>query len=394
MTGDGSPDEIEFLNLVVSRIKAQLDRELVDKNSKLVVQALNENFSTYHNGAIGRIADQIDSVIGNVSTAQNDLRIAAGDLQAITTAPITNRSRPPVLARPTDAELQNAIAQKRSLLGQGLTEYHPQVVEVQDQIERYVAARAAKPGSGSKTDSAYVGNTFQTKPNGNSTVVTNKFFTPQGSTPTMTDLPALETSSDDLIADFTAPISRIVNDIEMIDLTPATRELTNLRETLQNTEPVEVVAQRLGDQAIEQLHYSPPIALSNLDMAKRSIPIGGSPTTMQFALLFLFAGVFGALVSWNYDPQLKCRPFRSVDQLQRKLSLPVIGVLRGRNAESSRPFQKVAFFRIVQICEWTLLALAVLLILAALVNSEVAAAFIENPFHGIKKTIWLVSPKH
>ena len=179
----------------------------------------------------------------------------------------------------------------------------------------------------------------------------------------------------------------------MVDLSTSKRTLSRVQDSLDQENGMELLVERFRKRALEQLEYDSPVALADLSLAKRSSPMGGAPTPSQFLCLFLLAGAFGTIVASNYDPTVRVRPFRSIDQLQRKLNLPVVGVLRNASAVTHRPFNKILASRTIQICEWTLLALAILLIIAALANSELALAFIENPFHGITETIWLISPK-
>jgi len=215
--------------------------------------------------------------------------------------------------------------------------------------------------------------------------VPNKFFNTRSKA-------KLEPSQEGGNTEFAASVSQIIDAIEMIDLTTSRRTLAGVQDSIEQENAIDVMVKRLNERAVNELEYQSPVSLADLELAKRSSPVGGAPTTTQFLCLFLLAGGFGSIVASNYDPSIRKRPFRSVDQLQRTLNVPVVGVLRNASTVTHRPFNKLFASRAIQFCEWTLLALAILLIIAALANSELAIAFIENPFHGITETIWLITP--
>ena len=183
-----------------------------------------------------------------------------------------------------------------------------------------------------------------------------------------------------------------MDDIKLIDLAGPRNILAELQNTLTDDSAHQEIADRLGRRAIGELQFDTPISLTGIDTAKRSSPLQRAHNMTQFLWMLGLAGIFGSALAFNFDPACKIRRFRSVEQVSRKLNLPVVGVLKSRRGDTrSKPFNKVFTAQIVRLCEWTLLGLAVLLILAALVNSQVAAAFIENPFHGVTKTFWLMS---
>ena len=388
MIGEGSTDEIEFLNLLVSRINNQLDRQLSLDGDVQVVEKLSSDLDRFHTGRLEQLSGQLADIMVSLNTAENDIKIVTSDLQSLQDDPAMLQTQyastgaPAIHGRPENTALQALYRKKQMLLEKpGMTEYHPEVTSLQREIETVKGDLA--------TVRTPVG---QTPSSGSGTrVVKNPFVTV--SAPASEEmLGSIDLNAEPAGQKFFAPIKDIIEGIELVDLSPARTGLVDVQDTIQNFEASGQIVSRLNKRAISDLQAESPIALSGFEMASRGTPIGGSPGIPQFLLLFMTAGIFGSLVMLNYDPAIRKTPFRSVDQLQRKLSVPVIGVLRNQSLETPRPFNKRAAARLLQICEWTLLALAVLLIIAALANSEVAAAFIENPFHGLTKTIWLMSP--
>jgi hypothetical protein len=376
LVGEGSADEVEFINMVVARINRQLDLQLAQANNQQVVKSLARDFGEFHDSRLAQLSARLSDVIDQLTTNLNDVRIVSRNLENLSPAGSSSQN---VFGRPQTAELEMLKAERQQLLDQqGLTEYHPQVMAIQQQIERLMV-------TGESTNTSATGVPGSMVSVGSGQIVTNRFTANPAS-------PGASRETGQQV--FTASVNQIVEEIRMIDLAGTRKSLAAVQETLDNPGGTDIVVQRLNQRAIEELDYQSPVSLADFQLARRSSPIGGSPTTSQFFGLLLLAGMFGSVVALNYDPALRKRPFRSVEQLQRKLQVPVIGVLRNRASQAQRPFHKLMAARTVQLCEWTLLGLAVLLILAALANSEVAAAFIENPFYGITETIWLISPNH
>lgn len=376
LIGEGTEDEIEFINTIVSRINNHLDKQLSRKNDTQAVKQLSNDLERFHDGRLRQVSSQISGVMDSLTTVENDIRIVASDLQDFSSMPVSHR--PGVLGRPVTESLEALYAEKKRLLDHpGMTEYHPEVARVQQKIEGLINGSPAGNQSTATNNSSLAASS-------DVRVVKNPFASS----------PKIDLEAEPEDNNFFAPMGDILDSIELIDLSPTRQALQDVQQAIDNLEGTEEVVSRLNDRALKDLHADSPVSLSGFDMARRSKPIGGNPTLTQFLFLMVLAGMFGAVVTLNYDPVLRRTPFRSVEQLQRKLSLPVIGVLRNRVSEAPHPFHKRAATRVVRLCEWTLLALAVLLILAALANSDVAAAFIENPFHGITQTIWLMSPNH
>lgn len=392
LVGDGTEDEIEFVNAIVGRINSQLNFKVTRDNREGVIQELTGQFREFHDERMRQISGQLETVIGQLATSSNDLKIAQSDLQTITVPAGTGNN---IMARPTKDRLQTLQSEKARLIREnGFNEYHPRIAAIRKEIESLsnspeeLAAPTDRSSSFKTAQEMASDNTsFSVNPNG-SAVVKNQFA---GSVQE-NGVPSVNASAKSTI--LAAPIKDIAKSIELIDLERSRQVLADTQESLDDTAAVDLMVDRLGERAVDGLQVRSPINLADFELARRSIPIGGAPTTNQFLILMLISGVFGTVVALNYDPAVKRRPFKSVEQLQRRLNMPVIGVLRNRVTETRFPLNKLLAHKSLRICEWTLLALGVLLILAALANSEVAAAFIENPFHGITRTIWIISPAH
>ncbi len=379
MMGEGTDDEVEFINLVIARINNQLDFQLTRNNSANVVQALTDDFAEFHENRMLQLSGQLSEVVDQLSTAQNDIRIASSDLQTL----LGGVRQKVNFTRPTAQELQSLEQEKASLLAKPeYNEFHPEVAAIRMKIEALSPSNTEVTKDFSK---APTGNAVFSEPEGDTKFVPNKFFSTRSKT-------KLEPSQEGGNTAFAASVSQIIDAIEMIDLTTSRRTLAGVQDSIEQENAIDVMVKRLNERAVSELEYQSPVSLADLELAKRSSPVGGAPTTTQFLCLFLLAGGFGSIVASNYDPSIRKRPFRSVDQLQRTLNVPVVGVLRNASTVTHRPFNKLFASRAIQFCEWTLLALAILLIIAALANSELAIAFIENPFHGITETIWLITP--
>lgn len=380
MVGEGTEDEIEFINLIISRINNHLERQLTRSNNSEVVLALTEDFVDFHETRIMQLSGQLTGVLAQLATVENDIRIVSSDLESL----LNGTPSKTTFARPTPQQLQQLEQKKESLLSQpGYNEFHPEVTAIRQQLEAF-DVRNRQPNQVPAKTAELSQSTDDTK------FVPNKFFKPaQGKVQAQN---AGQSNATEGL--FRAAMNQILDDIEMIDLTTSRRTLSSVQDSLDQENGMDLLVDRFRKRALRELEYESPVALADLSLAKRSSPMGGAPTPSQFLCLFLFAGAFGTIVASNYDSSVRIRPFRSVDQLQRKLNLPVVGVLRNASAVTHRPLNKILASRMIQICEWTLLALAILLIIAALANSELAVAFIENPFHGITETIWLISPKN
>jgi len=379
MVGEGTKDEVEFINLIISRINHHLERQLTRSNNSSVVLALTEDFVDFHETRIMQLSGQLSGVLAQLATVENEIRIISSDLESL----INGTPSQINFTRPTPEQLQELEQKKKSLLEQpGYNEYHPEVTAIRQQLESLDVRnhQASQVPARTAELSQTAGDTKR---------VPNKFFK-QTKEPVPVQEVAQPISKSNMLS---STMNKILEDIEMVDLSTSKRTLSRVQDSLDQENGIELLVDRFRKRALEQLEYDSPVALADLSLAKRSSPMGGAPTPSQFLCLFLLAGTFGTIVASNYDPAARIRPFRSIDQLQRKLNLPVVGVLRNASAVTHRPFNKILASRTIQICEWTLLALAILLIIAALANSELALAFIENPFHGITETIWLISPK-
>lgn len=373
-TGQGSPDELEFLNRFLVALNARLDSRLAENNTSDVVDDLAADFSRFHAGAVEQAADRIDEVLRQVETAADDIMILSSDLQALPGAPAANSParRPRVFAAvaqtPKNSRLEELLAERERLLAiPGMTRFHVQVTSIQKQIEDL---RQSTDVTGFIND-------------GGNMVVQNRFAT--GATAAASAGPA----------EFGSSLETVRSGIQAVDLQTPLRDLANLQQQLNDSDStIKTVAQRIRQRAEGRIRVQSPVTITDFRKATASVPVGGVPTGRNLLWLGLFSGLVASLVALNFDPHLKTRRFRSVSQLQAKLGLPLLGVVQStRSARQTGPARRLVATRIVKLCEWTLLAIALLLVVAALLNSQVAVAFLENPFHGLTRTVWLFTSR-
>ena len=128
--GEGSPDEIEFLNELVSRINHNLPNRLAHENHTEVVNRLTQDYGEFYDGQLRIAGNQLTDVINDLSTFDNDLKIVQGDLKSITA---DGMSSAPAFARPTNNtlnDLNRLVAERDRLMQNGANQYHPHVMAV------------------------------------------------------------------------------------------------------------------------------------------------------------------------------------------------------------------------------------------------------------------------
>ncbi len=378
LQGTGGRDEIEFLNTLVVNINTSLNTRFHENNATGIVDQLSRDFMSFHVGVVDRMASQVNAVAQGIETVRNDIQIISNDLASYQPAAAGSGQRRPLgRARDDQSEsrLARLLAEKQELLAQpGMTPYHWQVTAVQKQIE---SLQHPAPTSG--------GGSFQAPSGTDASLVKNRFAAQSG-VPASIDRPGDGSAFD-------ASLTHIIDGIRGINLQIPQRELASLSHQMQDSrENAETLVGRLNQSAQSGIQVRSPIAMSDFQRAASSLPVGGVPTGRNFLWLGVFAGLLGGSIALNFDPALKTRPFRSIAQMQNKLGLPVIGLVRSiRTIRQPRSFRRQIATSLVKYCEWTLLGIGVLLLLAAILNSHVAAAFLENPFHGITRTVWMLT---
>ena len=376
LQGSGSADEIEFLNTLVIRVNAALDAQLNESNAREVIDRLTGQFTRWHAEVVQQMAGQVDDVLNSLETARNDIQIITNDLTGYQQVQAGSGSRSPLgrADRNDDAsQLQLLKSEKERLLSQpGMTPFHAEVTAVQEQIERL---------QNSGTTSSGGGGSFQVPGNSQGKIIQNQFA------------PGIQSGQRRESPTFDSSLTRIVDGIRMVNLEVPGRKLSELRTQIgESHSNAETLAGRMGQAARNDLDVVSPLTLTDFQRAASSAPVGGVPTGQNFLWLGIFAGLIGAAVAMNFDPSLKKRKFRSLAQMQNKLGLPVVGMVRSiQTIRQPRSIRRQTATSMVKFCEWTLLGIGVLLVVAALLNSQVAGAFLENPFHGITRTVWMLT---
>jgi hypothetical protein len=347
---------------------------LAGDSATAAVTDLSTEFSRFHSGTIEQFASQVNQVMSRIETANNDLRIISGDLTHW--APNSGNFGKPLArsAKPGNSEeLQRLLSEKEQLLATpGITPFHFQVTALQKKIESLRNSPKIPAGNAS----------FATTASQNMAVVENQFSRTTSLTENRTGAAVTDESAQ-----------RIVMEIQALDLGTVVRELGTLSERIAETrDNAGKITQRMAGRVQKIIGDTSPVIMHDFHKSTASIPIGGTPTGQSFVWLAVFAGLAGITVALNYDPALKIRRFRSLSHLQARLGIPVIAsVPLHLPVHAHHPATRRIAAVIVRTGEWTLLVAVVLLIVAALCNSQVAAAILENPFHGITRTVWMLT---
>ena len=134
MVGEGTKDEVEFINLIISRINHHLERQLARTNNSNVVLALTEDFVDFHETRILQLSGQLSGVLAQLATVENEIRIISSDLESL----INGTPSQINFTRPTPEQLQELEQKKKNLLEQpGYNEYHPEVTAIRQQLESF-----------------------------------------------------------------------------------------------------------------------------------------------------------------------------------------------------------------------------------------------------------------
>jgi hypothetical protein len=381
MTGSGGPDEIAFLNALVVRLNSAVGERIAVLTADEVINRLGTSFLDYHAGVMNQISGEIQSVIGRIDNARNGIQIAASDLSGCIAGDSAGPGQTASASPPAGGgELSRLKAEREALLRQpGMTPWHPEVTTLQRQIEALQSGMDSGQGGNSGA--------FQTVSTTSTRHVRNQFLDPRslpesGAVDPLPPQPAMETV-----------LGRIVDDIRKIDLDVPGQELAGIQTRMgESRESGARLVDRMIVQARNSMRSQAPVVMTGIQKASASQPVRGVPAGANFVFLCLCGAIVGSTVAIHYDPSLRRRRFRSLMQLQHKLHLPVLGVIRARPGEPNpgTARQRVAAWAVIG-AEWTLLMIALCLILAALYNSQIGAAFLENPFHAVTRSVWILT---
>ena len=372
--GNGTAGEVAFINALVSRVTSNIGNQSSSQSAVDAIDSITRDMANHQQQLIQDCSQDVDVITGRITSAQNELQIVVnnmkniGSLTDLGDSTTTNASSAELIRR-----RDQLLKQKRqTMAADGVNEFHPSITPIQSQIEQLHQQilsgqndqLVADPGT---QEANRVTNQF---------VSSEKVY--------RADAQSMSTALDEAIAE-----------IQMIDLFNPRQRLVDLQEKMERLErSPSTFAQRLGDRAKSQLAAPSPLSFNQLIFAENSQPIGGVPSMKMFLLISLCAGLIASLVAINFDPNLRKRPFQSTTQIENKLRVPVVGLLRSRNARTEpRTWSGRLAIWFVQACEWMLLAVLIVLIVAALINSELVGAFLENPFHAATKVFWMIASK-
>lgn len=381
MIGSGTPDEIDFLNDLVVRINQELGSRIAGEQTAEAISGFSEEVARYYDGTVEQFAQQVNSVMQRVESARHELAEVRDNLSdaaqdsLASAEPSENASHDD-----GDAELRKLLDTRNEMLtARGLTQYHPEVTAVQKKIEEIQSERTQ--GSPSQL--------FLAPTNPAATVVRNRFVErPAPDNP----VPAANASHSRMAGSRQPAIAEVLKGIEKIDLSGPAEQLGALEEQIAGTRATanEIVS-RVQQRALAHSDTRAPVKVVDIVKAVASTPIGGTPQGRDWLWLMSIAGLSGLAVAINYDPARNIRRFRSAQHLELVLGLPVLGTVQSRTGSvQSLPLFKWLAARAVRLCEWTLLGGAILLLIAAMINSQIASAFLENPFHAVTNTVWML----
>ena len=169
----------------------------------------------------------------------------------------------------------------------------------------------------------------------------------------------------------------------------------SLQQTIQQLANVTAEACTAAENASRT---TPAFTISHVK-GRASVPVGAVPSRRELLFLVLASCVFATIVSIAYKPFAQ-RGFESVEQIGKKLSLPVVATLESRNefedvtgpgihAETVKP-DTPGSNQVVNICKWILFCSLMLTIGFCLVNADIREAFMVSPFHGFAEIVWTV----
>jgi len=167
----------------------------------------------------------------------------------------------------------------------------------------------------------------------------------------------------------------------------------SLRETISDLANVTAEACTAAEAASRT---QPAFTISSVQ-GRAPVPVGAIPSGRELLFLTLASCVFATIVSLAYQPFAQ-RGFESVDDIGKKLKLPVIATLESRNefeevTGTGIPAESVkadtpGSNQVVNVCKWILFCGLMLTIGFCLVNSEIMDAFMVSPFHGFAQIVW------
>ena len=170
-------------------------------------------------------------------------------------------------------------------------------------------------------------------------------------------------------------------------------ELRSLHDTIGDLANVAAEACTIAETSSR---LSPAFTIESV-RGRPAVPVGAIPRPRELLYLVLASTLFATIVSLSYQPFAN-RGFESVEQIGKKLKLPIIATLESRNefedvtgpgipAESVKA-ETPGSNQVVSLCKWILFCSLMLTIGFCLVNADIREAFAVSPFHGFAQIVW------
>ena len=364
LVGGGSSDETKLVNHLATKIISEFSTEttrVTADRKKLQIRKEIERLVNGINVDYGLVLKQLQK---DIDTARGQLDIAKNQCA---TESVSSRISMREAEVPTGStpEIQKLEFQARQLMeSQNLTEFHPEVMAIRQKIEKLKSTPNV-------TNSASQSNIQN---HGDRQVIKNQFI----SASAKKEIPVVDNSG----------FRKILDQLNIIELSKIRNRLASLEKTVEFTSAKQ--RETLGKiEAVDGLQRDgqPNVELADIRLAKRSIPIGGSPTLPQTLLLLVSSLLMAAAVATLFNPAASYKPFSSTEQLTEETGLPVIGSIQksDQQTKTAVPKSQFAILCVVRACEVFLILAAIILIASAMLRSGFIGQFLDNPFHAIAK---------
>ncbi len=172
--------------------------------------------------------------------------------------------------------------------------------------------------------------------------------------------------------------------------------VAGLGEVRTSLDAIDVVSLRntLGELRGARGHAGGSVSSRRAVSEPETRPIGGVPKTAHVALIGLLSLLVGSVVATNYQA-FSPNGFEDTSTVASRLNIPVLASIPSRldasKLESDSPGVSVPIAnRIVGLAKAVLIGLIGITILVCCLSPEIRHAFLENPFHGFSRLVWIL----
>ena len=376
LNGSGTPDEVELVNALATRVASNLNTSHLRSKAKKTLEQVVDHFDQYQQSLFRDFDEQLQLSQSHLADFKSDLNSVVRRIQETRSNAYQDSMEPAIdLAR--YQEIEKLQAEKRQLLSDpNTTIFHPAVTQLQMKIEtlQQESSTGNRPtASRSTADSGQVGRDARR--------ITNRFLD--------------EKRGDSEFQALDRVLNRTLNDLQTLDTGKPEFQWNLFQEVVDRHRSASpTLVTRMKEKALDHLTDDNPLTINDLTLTKRSKPLHGSPSLPRFLMLCLFSAAAATAVALNYQADSRLKPFRSLEHLQMKLGIPIVGVVKSRVKNHPEITQRARLAgNVVTLCEWVLLTVFVILILASAFNSEIIAALIRNPMEAVTRTFWMIYPQ-